>query len=108
MVYSLSYRRPAYVSRSSVGSSDGVANSDASLNSGKSCTIAGIPDALSFDKIVNGGTCPVSYHIMLLFCRDAWFGNTKCSPLESMSALESGNYNTFHVTVYTLRASNVS
>jgi hypothetical protein len=57
MVYSLSYRRPAYVSRSSMGSSDGLNSSNTSLNSGIS---SGIPEALSFDDIVNGGTCPVS------------------------------------------------
>ncbi|KIW22811.1 uncharacterized protein PV07_11072 [Cladophialophora immunda] len=57
MVLSLSYRRPAYVtsSRDSVDSeSDGRVES---INSGSSCPY-GIPDALSFDRIISGGTCP--------------------------------------------------
>ncbi|OAL31109.1 hypothetical protein AYO20_08344 [Fonsecaea nubica] len=57
MVLSLSYRRPAYVtsSRDSLGSeSDGRVES---INSGSSCPY-GIPDALSFDRIISGGTCP--------------------------------------------------
>lgn len=73
MVYSLSYRRPGYVSRSSVGSSDGLNSSNTSLDSVRSGILSGIPEALSFDKIVNGGTCPVSvdifsytYHLMHL------------------------------------------
>jgi hypothetical protein len=63
MVYSLTYRRPVYTpnsGRSSVTSMEAFGSSNASLNSGKSGTPAGIPDALAFDKIVNGGTCPVS------------------------------------------------
>lgn len=59
MVLSLNYRRPARVSsdRSSVDTekSDKVE----SISSGSSCPY-GIPDALSFDKIISGGTCPVS------------------------------------------------
>ncbi|KIX99106.1 uncharacterized protein Z520_05567 [Fonsecaea multimorphosa CBS 102226] len=57
MVLSLSYRRPAYVtsSRDSLESeSDGRVES---INSGSSCPY-GIPDALSFDRIISGGTCP--------------------------------------------------
>jgi hypothetical protein len=64
MVYSLTYRRPAYrpnTGRSSVIPSEDYENSRDSVKSGHSGGLsAGIPDALSFDKIVNGGTCPVS------------------------------------------------
>ncbi|KAK2764658.1 hypothetical protein CKAH01_04823 [Colletotrichum kahawae] len=64
---SLSYRRPVYVTGTSVhGSSSDVSDSGdekgssttSSLKSGKSSTPAGIPESLAFDKIINGGTCP--------------------------------------------------
>ncbi|EXJ74400.1 uncharacterized protein A1O5_02696 [Cladophialophora psammophila CBS 110553] len=57
MVLSLSYRRPAYVtsSRDSVESEKG--GRVESINSNSSCPY-GIPDALSFDRIISGGTCP--------------------------------------------------
>jgi hypothetical protein len=60
MVYSISYRRPAYVSFSSGASinSEKSANAD-SVTSRSSCPY-GIPEALSFDRIIDGGTCPVS------------------------------------------------
>lgn len=59
MVLSLSYRRPPYVSssRNSIESED--SGRDESINSSSSCPY-GIPDALSFDRIISGGTCPVS------------------------------------------------
>jgi hypothetical protein len=64
---SLNYRRPAYVQdperRSSLGGSiesDGNEKSDVSLRSGSSGSSRGIPDALSFEKILDGGVCPVS------------------------------------------------
>jgi hypothetical protein len=61
MVYSLSYRRP---SRVSDGSSFTSANEkrvsrEGSYLSGTSGSIKGIPEALSFDRIIAGGTCPV-------------------------------------------------
>jgi len=56
MVYSLTYRRPAHVN-SSTASLDGE-NKPESHNSGSSGSSAGIPDALSFDNIINNGTCP--------------------------------------------------
>ena len=70
MVYSLTYRRPAYVepSRSSLDSEKGSARD--SVSSGSSCPF-GIPDALSFERIVNGGTCPVSMSIAI-FMELAW------------------------------------
>ena len=64
MVYSLTYRRPPHVD--SAGSSvlrDEKTKSigEASVDSGGSGGISfGIPDALSFDRIITGGTCPVS------------------------------------------------
>ncbi|KAF5512481.1 hypothetical protein CGCA056_v012567 [Colletotrichum aenigma] len=63
----LSYRRPVYVTGTSVhGSTSDVSDSGdekgstttSSLKSGKSSTPAGIPESLAFDKIINGGTCP--------------------------------------------------
>jgi hypothetical protein len=63
MVLSLAYRRPAYVDSDQVRSSSSTISldkTDASLRSGRSGASSGIPDALAFDKIINGGTCPVS------------------------------------------------
>lgn len=60
MVYSLTYRRPTYVtpySRSSINSSDGE-KSDGSLRTNSSSSSAGIPEALSFNRIISDGTCP--------------------------------------------------
>jgi hypothetical protein len=63
MVYSLSYRRPA---RSSVisealSSEEKARSINESIESANNSTrlSSGIPDALSFDKILEGGTCPV-------------------------------------------------
>ncbi|KAK6860042.1 hypothetical protein PG995_003678 [Apiospora arundinis] len=62
MVLSLSYRRPQYVRRETLERRESdVSGSDkegASLKSGRSSASAGVPDALAFDKIINGGTCP--------------------------------------------------
>jgi len=69
MVYSLSYTRPPY--QSSTNSSEGSRTSldgqtkqksiDESIKSASSCSMcAGIPEPLSFDRIIKGGTCPVS------------------------------------------------
>ncbi|KAI4215591.1 MAG: hypothetical protein LQ351_002060 [Letrouitia transgressa] len=59
MVYSLAYRRPPHVDshRTSIASekpSVGVST----LDSQDSSINFGIPDALSFDRIIDGGTCP--------------------------------------------------
>jgi hypothetical protein len=67
MVYSLSYRRPSRVSdESSVTSTHEKRSSrDGSYLSGTSGSIKGIPEALSFDRIIAGGTCPVrNYNLM--------------------------------------------
>ncbi|KAK1500916.1 hypothetical protein CTAM01_06368 [Colletotrichum tamarilloi] len=64
----LTYRRPVYVSNTSSarGSTSDVSdsgnekqsNTSSSLRSGNSGKLQGIPESLTFDKIINGGTCP--------------------------------------------------
>ncbi|KAJ3557324.1 hypothetical protein NPX13_g9951 [Xylaria arbuscula] len=60
----LTYRRPDYVSETTFKRNESTVQldekADASVRSGRSGAPAGIPDALTFDKIINGGTCPVS------------------------------------------------
>ncbi|KAK5165644.1 hypothetical protein LTR04_001110 [Oleoguttula sp. CCFEE 6159] len=61
MVYTLAYRRPSYVSASSRDSMSGDEKQKSindSIHSGSSGMSCGIPDALSFDRIVAGGVCP--------------------------------------------------
>lgn len=64
MVYPISYRRPERVSRpSSAASTSGEQKQKSihdSIRSGSSGMSHGIPDALSFDRIISGGVCPVS------------------------------------------------
>ncbi|SCO86667.1 uncharacterized protein FRV6_10794 [Fusarium oxysporum] len=61
---SLSYTRPKYVSHQpfrNTSSSDSLSDaekSDATDNSSSSRSSIGIPDSLSFDRIIGGGTCP--------------------------------------------------
>lgn len=64
MVYSITYRRPAYVdtSRSSFAGSEkslGEKSLGESVSSTSTLVSAGIPEALSFDRVISGGTCPV-------------------------------------------------
>ncbi|KAI0423090.1 hypothetical protein F5X98DRAFT_360187 [Xylaria grammica] len=58
----LNYRRPDHVSDEDVRRNETSVEcdekADASLKSGYSGTSPGIPDALTFDRILNGGTCP--------------------------------------------------
>nr|POE59053.1 hypothetical protein CFP56_24323 [Quercus suber] len=73
MVYSLAYRRPPQVAIDYPPTSSSPASSrpsveeirrsiDESIKStSSSCMSQGIPQALSFDRIVSGGTCPVGY-----------------------------------------------
>lgn len=58
MVLALNYRRPRYVDskRSSSPSSSRAESVDS-----KGSTPYGVPEALSFDRIIAGGTCPVSF-----------------------------------------------
>ncbi|PNS14872.1 hypothetical protein CAC42_2101 [Sphaceloma murrayae] len=59
MVYSLTYRRPSHRSLAqSSTSSEEKHKSLTESTASASQSIAGIPDALSFDRIINGGTCP--------------------------------------------------
>lgn len=62
MVYSLTYRRPSYVSsaRGSVNGDLKPKSLNESVSSGSTYCAFGIPEALSFDRIISGGTCPVS------------------------------------------------
>ncbi|KAK5072661.1 hypothetical protein LTR64_004865 [Lithohypha guttulata] len=55
MVLPLTYRRPAHVSQDSISSEK--SGGQESQTSSSSCPY-GIPDALSFDRIISGGTCP--------------------------------------------------
>ncbi|KAJ9615373.1 hypothetical protein H2200_001448 [Cladophialophora chaetospira] len=57
MVLPLSYRRPAYVSSSRNSIESEKSGRVESITSNSSCPY-GIPDALSFDRIISGGTCP--------------------------------------------------
>ncbi|KAI0975842.1 hypothetical protein F4678DRAFT_457196 [Xylaria arbuscula] len=58
----LNYRRPNNVSKDDLNRSNNSGQIDekvdASLKSGRSGPQQGIPEALTFDKIINGGTCP--------------------------------------------------
>lgn len=68
MVYSLTYRRPPHVTSSSTNSLSGNEKQESineSVHSANSCMSHGIPTALSFDRIIAGGTCPVSFDIYL-------------------------------------------
>jgi hypothetical protein len=71
----LTYTRPKHVDqqsfRSSVASSgrDSLSDgekTDGSVKSGSSGYSSSIPDSLTFDKIINGGTCPVSLHTLVV------------------------------------------
>lgn len=57
VVANVSYRRPDYVSSSSRSTSMDLSPTESRGSSTKS---QGIPEALSFDRIIDGGTCPVS------------------------------------------------
>jgi hypothetical protein len=60
MVYPLTYRRPAHVDSSSASNNGSrPASVRESVRSGNNSISSGIPDALSFDRIISGGTCPV-------------------------------------------------
>ncbi|KAI9817570.1 MAG: hypothetical protein M1827_001182 [Pycnora praestabilis] len=60
MVYSLAYRRPPHSasSSSSLTGEEKKKSLDESLSSGHSGMNNGIPEALSFDRVISGGTCP--------------------------------------------------
>lgn len=65
----LTYTRPKHMPKESISeasmvsdseSGNNITNSDGSVKSGKSGSSNGIPESLTFDRIINGGTCPVS------------------------------------------------
>ncbi|KAI9760943.1 MAG: 60S ribosomal protein L24 [Chaenotheca gracillima] len=61
MVYSFNYRRPRLVessAASTISFEEKTRSIHESVNSGTSGSSRGIPDALSFDRIISGGTCP--------------------------------------------------
>ncbi|KAI0384356.1 hypothetical protein F5Y04DRAFT_293292 [Hypomontagnella monticulosa] len=59
---SLTYQRPDYVEKEQLRRDNSSLSenekSDTSLRSGRSGASSGIPDALTFDRIISGGTCP--------------------------------------------------
>lgn len=61
-VYSLDYRRPGYVPPSSPTPSDESTREGSQDDILKTMPLTpkGIPEALSFDRVINGGCCPVS------------------------------------------------
>lgn len=69
----LTYTRPKHVHQQSLrNSDDSFARSekgDSSLKSGTSGSSVGIPESLAFDKIMNGGTCPVKFHLQCISAR---------------------------------------
>lgn len=91
MVYPIYYRRPKYMATFSYSSSSSDSDSDrrhsyrngkkeSSLRSGNSGIINGIPEALSFDRIINGGTCPVSTIFTYSYLFDVFSLLSKKSP----------------------------
>jgi hypothetical protein len=60
MVYSLSYRRPALVRSASTRTVEPPERKDSSDSDSTHSTVYGIPKALSFDQVLNGGTFTVS------------------------------------------------
>lgn len=70
----LTYTRPKHTPKESISVASMVSDSDSgkdahtsdgSVKSGRSGGSNGIPDSLTFDRIMNGGTCPVSFAISL-------------------------------------------
>ena len=63
MVYSLTYSRPPFVNSthpSSLNENERTGLAGGSVTSLQRNGVSlGIPDALSFDRVVGGGTCPV-------------------------------------------------
>lgn len=60
MVLALSYRRPSHVSSSarSLSGDEKQQSINGSVHSGSTACASGIPEALSFDRILAGGVCP--------------------------------------------------
>lgn len=70
---SLTYTRPQHVEQQSLQRSrESLSDekTDGSVKSGRSGHSAGIPESLSFDNVMNGGTCPVKLpREMRFICR---------------------------------------
>lgn len=85
MVYSLAYRRPAYVAPEIYASrqtENEKGGKEESVRSGRSGKNSGIPAALAFDKIVEGGTCAVSTRFSaVMFHVEANLSDTSVSDL---------------------------
>jgi hypothetical protein len=60
MVYSLNYHRPAFVRSASTRTVESSDPKDSSNSGSPRSTVYGIPKALSFDRVLNGGTFTVS------------------------------------------------
>jgi hypothetical protein len=73
MVYNLAYRRPqrqaARASTESVTGEHKQLSIRESVRTGSSGMSHGIPEALSFDRIIAGGVCPVSLITAFITCR---------------------------------------
>lgn len=91
MVYSLTYRRPPHVdsARASVlGDEKTKSIGEASIDSQSSGGMSfGIPDALSFDRIITGGTCPVGGFPVFFHPCNPGFNFT----LQYQQGIEGGN-----------------
>lgn len=91
MVYSLAYRRPPHVdsSRSSINEEAKTRSIVGSVHSGSSGMSFGIPNALSFDNIITGGTCPVSSSLVKKSRQDdgADIGIQPCTTRDFMNYL---------------------
>lgn len=74
MVYSITYRRPSHVDSASrsLNGDEKVMSIDESVRSGSTTLPGGIPDALAFDRIIAGGTCPVSLQQPPAFLSNSW------------------------------------
>jgi hypothetical protein len=97
MVYSLAYRRPQRQARASTESVTGEHKQLSireSVRTGSSGMSHGIPEALSFDRIIAGGVCPVSLTITFITCRP-FLHNKTHTPLPSS--------NTNHIQPCTVR-----
>lgn len=92
MVYPLSYRRPTL---SSLNSLDEKTDPEGSIRSEISGQSAGIPDALAFDQIINGGTCPVSILISQCIVRVPSMTLIWFQPLDSIFWLYPCLYNRY-------------
>ena len=93
MVYSLAYRRPSHVSRhgshrDSLSGTEKQRSIDGSVESGNSGLSSGIPDALSFDRIISGGVCPVSATFPTILQFLAYLSLQPCTTRDFMNYLK--------------------